>query len=48
MRRSSGFLRTIDKTSYGKATFKVFGKEDKQGYLDKYSIRESIDQQSLV
>src|SRR5438477_8405015 len=32
----------IDKTAYGKGTFKVFGKEDKEGYLDKYSIGESI------
>jgi type I restriction enzyme, R subunit len=38
-----GFTGTpIDKTAYGKGTFKVFGKEDQQGYLDKYSIRESI------
>src|SRR5256886_7267636 len=38
-----GFTGTpIDKTAYGKGTFKVFGKEDKEGYLDKYSIGESI------
>ncbi|MBI4024013.1 MAG: HsdR family type I site-specific deoxyribonuclease [Verrucomicrobia bacterium] len=38
-----GFTGTpIDKTAYGQGTFKVFGKEDEQGYLDKYSIRESI------
>ena len=38
-----GFTGTpIDKTAYGKGTFKVFGKEDDRGYLDKYSIRESI------
>ncbi len=38
-----GFTGTpIDKTAYGKGTFKVFGKEDEQGYLDKYSIAESI------
>lgn len=38
-----GFTGTpIDKTAYGKGTFKVFGKEDKEGYLDKYSIAESI------
>src|SRR5205823_9478246 len=38
-----GFTGTpIDQTAYGKGTFKVFGKEDDQGYLDKYSIRESI------
>ena len=39
-----GFTGTpIDKTSKGKGTFKVFGKDDNpQGYLDKYSIAESI------
>ena len=39
-----GFTGTpIDKTQKGRGTFKVFGKDDKQGYLDKYSIGESID-----
>ena len=40
-----GFTGTpIDKTAYGKGTFKVFGRDDHpQGYLDKYSIAESID-----
>jgi type I restriction enzyme R subunit len=38
-----GFTGTpIDKTEYGKGTFKTFGKEDERGYLDKYSIAESI------
>jgi len=38
-----GFTGTpIDQTAYGKGTFKTFGKEDEQGYLDKYSIAESI------
>src|SRR5437773_6016305 len=38
-----GFTGTpIDKTAYGKGTFKVFGQEDEEGYLDKYSIAESI------
>ncbi|MCL5267110.1 MAG: HsdR family type I site-specific deoxyribonuclease [Bacteroidetes bacterium] len=38
-----GFTGTpIDKTAYGKGTFKVFGKEDDKGYLDKYSIGDSI------
>jgi len=38
-----GFTGTpIDKIAYGKGTFKVFGKEDPQGYLDKYSIAESV------
>lgn len=44
-----GFTGTpIDKTAYGKGTFKVFGKEDDRGYLDKYSIRESIEDGTTV
>ena len=39
-----GFTGTpIDKTVYGKGTFKTFGMEDDKGYLHKYSISESID-----
>lgn len=39
-----GFTGTpIDKIAYGKGTFKVFGRDDPQGYLDKYSISESIE-----
>ncbi len=39
-----GFTGTpIDKILYGRGTFKVFGKEDDKGYLDKYSITESIE-----
>lgn len=39
-----GFTGTpIDKTAHGKGTFKVFGAEDADGYLDKYSIAESIE-----
>jgi len=38
-----GFTGTpIDKTAYGKGTFKVFGTDDPKGYLDKYSIKESV------
>ncbi|WP_338835361.1 type I restriction endonuclease subunit R [Neomoorella thermoacetica] len=39
-----GFTGTpIDRTAHGKGTFKVFGCDDQpQGYLDKYSIAESI------
>jgi len=33
----------IDKTVYGRGTFKTFGYEDKSGYLHKYSISESIE-----
>ncbi|MGB9661922.1 MAG: type I restriction enzyme subunit R domain-containing protein, partial [Moorellaceae bacterium] len=33
----------IDRTAHGKGTFKVFGQDDSpHGYLDKYSIAESI------
>ncbi len=39
-----GFTGTpVDKTAYGKGTFKTFGCEDDKGYLHKYSIAESID-----
>jgi type I restriction enzyme, R subunit len=39
-----GFTGTpIDKTAYGRGTFKTFGCEDDKGYLHKYSIAESID-----
>lgn len=39
-----GFTGTpVDKTAYGKGTFKTFGCEDDQGYLHKYSIADSID-----
>lgn len=39
-----GFTGTpIDKIAYGKGTFKIFGKDDPTGYLDKYSIAESIE-----
>lgn len=39
-----GFTGTpIDRTAHGKGTFKVFGADDPGvGYLDKYSIRESV------
>ena len=38
-----GFSGTpIDKTARGEGTFKIFGSQDQKGYLDKYSIRESI------
>jgi type I restriction enzyme R subunit len=44
-----GFTGTpIDKTAYGKGTFKVFGKEDDKGYLDKYTIAESIEDGTTV
>jgi type I restriction enzyme R subunit len=39
-----GFTGTpIDKLHKGEGTFKVFGVDDERGYLDKYSVRESIE-----
>jgi len=44
-----GFTGTpIDKIAKGKGTFKVFGVDDEQGYLDKYSIAESIEDGTTV
>jgi len=38
-----GFTGTpIDRISQGKGTFETFGCDDEKGYLDKYSIAESI------
>jgi len=45
-----GFTGTpIQRISRGEGTFKVFGGDDApQGYLDKYSIRESVDDGTTV
>lgn len=44
-----GFTGTpIDRTSSGRGTFKTFGVDDPKGYLDKYSIRESIEDGTTV
>jgi type I restriction enzyme R subunit len=44
-----GFTGTpIDNIAKGKGTFKVFGVDDEKGYLDKYSIAESIDDGTTV
>jgi len=44
-----GFTGTpIDKTEHGKGTFKTFGLDDESGFLDKYSIRESIEDGTTV
>lgn len=44
-----GFTGTpIDKTVYGKGTFKTFGTDDPKGYLDKYGIHESIGDGTTV
>ena len=44
-----GFTGTpIDKILYGRGTFKIFGKDDEKGYLDKYTIAESIEDGTTV
>ncbi|CAJ2789174.1 type I site-specific deoxyribonuclease, HsdR family protein [Burkholderia pseudomallei] len=44
-----GFTGTpIDRTSQGEGTFKIFGAQDEQGYLDKYSIAESIADETTL
>lgn len=44
-----GFTGTpIARTSQGEGTFKIFGAQDEQGYLDKYSIAESIADETTL
>ncbi len=44
-----GFTGTpIDKTVYGRGTFKIFGICDDKGYLHKYSIAESIEDKTTL
>lgn len=44
-----GFTGTpIARTEQGEGTFKIFGANDEQGYLDKYSIRESIEDETTL
>ncbi len=44
-----GFTGTpIARTAQGEGTFKIFGADDAQGYLDKYSIRESIEDETTL
>lgn len=44
-----GFTGTpIDKTAYGEGTFKIFGMQDDKRYLDRYSIKESIDDETTL
>jgi len=44
-----GFTGTpIARTHQGEGTFKTFGPDDEQGYLDKYTIAESIDDETTV
>lgn len=44
-----GFTGTpISQTAQGAGTFKIFGAEDEKGYLDKYSIAESIEDETTL
>ena len=44
-----GFTGTpIDRTAHGEGTFKIFGAEDHRGYLDKYTIAESIEAETTL
>lgn len=44
-----GFTGTpIAKTTQGEGTFKIFGAQDELGYLDKYSIAESIEDETTL
>ncbi len=44
-----GFTGTpIARTAYGEGTFKIFGADDNRGYIDKYSIAESIEDETTL
>ena len=44
-----GFTGTpIARTAHGEGTFKIFGADDDQGYMDKYSIAESIKDETTL
>jgi type I restriction enzyme R subunit len=44
-----GFTGTpIARTAHGEGTFKIFGAQDERGYLDKYSIAESIEDETTL
>jgi type I restriction enzyme R subunit len=44
-----GFTGTpIARTAQGEGTFKIFGAQDENGYLDKYSIAESIADETTL
>ena len=44
-----GFTGTpIARTEHGEGTFKIFGTDDDQGYMDKYSIAESIEDETTL
>ena len=44
-----GFTGTpITKTEHGRGTFKIFGSDDEKGYLHKYTIAESIEDETTL
>ena len=44
-----GFTGTpIDRTAQGEGSFKIFGADDELGYLDKYTIAESIEDETTL
>ena len=44
-----GFTGTpIARTEHGEGTFKIFGADDELGYLDKYTIAESIEDETTL
>ena len=44
-----GFTGTpVARTEYGEGTFKIFGNDDDLGYLHKYTIAESIDDETTL
>ena len=44
-----GFTGTpVGRTAYGEGTFKIFGADDELGYLDKYTIAESIEDETTL
>ena len=44
-----GFTGTpIDRTAHGEGTFTIFGADDAHGYLDKYTIGESIEDETTL
>ena len=44
-----GFTGTpIARTEQGEGTFMIFGPDDEQGYLDRYSIQESIEDETTL
>lgn len=40
--------RPINKTAQSERTFRIFGFDGERGYLDKYPIKESIEDERMV